>query len=82
MTPKEKASESTDEIVELMLKSSNHNPYKGFLDEKENTIAAIELAKLCRDFADKGHTDEAMDIPVEKWDEVIVKLSEIQNQYN
>ena len=36
----------TKEIVELMLKSSDHNPYTGMLSEKDNLIAAIDLAKL------------------------------------
>jgi mitochondrial fission protein ELM1 len=67
----------TKEIVELMLKSSDHNPYTGMLSKKNNLIAAIDLAKLCKDFADKGHTNEAMDIPSEQWDEVIDELSNL-----
>lgn len=62
------------EIVELMLKSSNHNPYKGKLSKRDNLIAAIELAKLCKDFADDGQTDEAMNIPSEQWVNVIKQL--------
>lgn len=57
-----------------MLKSSDNNPYSGKLSKKDNVIAAIELAKLCLDFADKGRTDEAMDIGSEQWKEVINKL--------
>ena len=60
-----------------MLKSSDHNPYTGMLSKKDNLIAAIDLAKLCKDFADKGHTDEAMGIPSEHWDEVINELSNL-----
>jgi hypothetical protein len=48
--------------VNLVLKSSNHNPYTGMLSKKDNFIASIELAKLCKDFADKGQMDEAMNL--------------------
>jgi len=65
-----------EEIVELMLKSSDHNPYTGMLSKKENLIAAIDLAKLCKDFADKGQMDEAMNIPSERW---VVVISELEN---
>jgi hypothetical protein len=67
----------TKEIVELMLKSSDHNPYTGILSKKDNLIAAIQLAKLCKDFADKGQTDEAMNILSEQWINVIFELEEI-----
>ena len=64
------------EIVELMLKSSDHNPYyTGVLSKKDNLIAAIDLAKLCKDFADKGQTDEAMNILSEQW---VVVISELE----
>ena len=66
----------TKEIVELMLKSSYHNPYTGMLSKKDNLIAAIDLAKLCKDFADKGQSDEAMNISSEKW---ILVISELKN---
>ena len=65
---------TTKELVELMLKSSNSNPYTGILSKKDNLIAAIDLAKLCKDFADKGQMDEAMNIPSEQWEEVITTL--------
>lgn len=64
----------TKEIIKLMLKSSAHNPYTGNLSKKDNLIAAIDLAKLCKNFADKGHTDEAMNIPSEQWVTVISEL--------
>ena len=60
-----------------MLKSSDHNPYTGMLSKKDNLIAAIDLAKLCKDFADNGQTDEAMSIPSEQWDEVIDELNNL-----
>ena len=63
------------EIVELMLKSSDHNPYTGMLSKKDNLVAAIDLAKLCKDFSDKGQMDEAMNIPSEKW---VVVISELE----
>lgn len=68
----------TNEIIELMLKSSNHNPYTGMLSKEDNLIAAIDLAKLCKDFADKGHTDEAMNIGSDQWIDVISELESIQ----
>ena len=67
-----------EEIVELMIKSSNHNPYTGMLSKKDNLTAAIDLAKLCKDFADKGQTDEAMGISSEQWEEVIKELRTIE----
>ena len=64
----------TKEIVELMLKSSDHCPYTGVLSERDNLIAAIDLAKLFKKFADEGQIDEAMGIKSEQWVEVISKL--------
>jgi hypothetical protein len=68
---------SKEEIVKLMLKSSNGNPYTGLLSKKDNLAAAIDLAKLCKEFADKGQMDEAMNIPSEQWEEVIDELKTI-----
>ena len=65
---------TTKKLVNLMMKSSDTNPYTGALSKKDNLIAAIDLAKLCKDFADKGQTDEAMNIPSEQWDVVISEL--------
>ena len=59
-----------------MMRSSDHNPYTGKLSKKDNILAAIELAKLAKDFADKGQTDEAMDIDSSQWVEVIDKLKQ------
>jgi len=66
--------DSIEFSVKLMMKSSNNNPYTGKLSKKDNVIAAIDLAKLCLDFADKGQTDEAMDLDSEHWKEVIKQL--------
>ena len=57
-----------------MMRSSDHNPYTGKLSRKENILAAIELAKLCKNFADTGQTDEAMNIESSQWVEVIGRL--------
>ena len=57
-----------------MMRSSETNPYSGKLSKKDNVLAAIELAKRAKDFADKGQTDEAMDIESSQWIEVIGKL--------
>ena len=59
-----------------MMHSSDTNPYSGKLTKKQNILAAIELAKLSKDFADKGQTDEAMDIESSQWIEVIGKLDD------
>lgn len=64
------------EIVELMLKSSDNHPYLGILSKKDNIIAAIDLAKLCKEFADNGHSNEAMNISSEQW---VVVISELES---
>jgi hypothetical protein len=73
--------EETKDIVELVLKSSDHNPYTGILSKKDNLIAAIDLAKLFKDFADRGQTDEAMNIPSEQWVETISELEGMSLNY-
>jgi len=65
---------TTVKIVNLMMRSSDTNPYIGKLSKKDNVLSAIELAKLFKDFADKGQTDEAMDIESSQWIEVISRL--------
>ncbi len=72
---------TTEEIVELMLKSSDNNPYTGALSKKDNLIAAIDLAKLCKDFADNGQMDEAMNIDSDQWVEVISKLETLKTNH-
>ena len=57
-----------------MMRSSDTCPYNGKLTDKQNVLAAIELAKLCKEFADTEQTDEAMDIESSQWVEVIGKL--------
>lgn len=56
------------------MRSSDDNPYVGKLSKRDNILAAIELAKLCKDFADKGQTDEAMNVESSQWVEVINRL--------
>jgi len=68
--------ENIEEIVKLMIDSTNNNPYKGKLTKIENIEAAIELAKLSKDFADKGYSDEAMNISSKDWQKIIEVLKE------
>ena len=65
---------TTLKIVNLMMRSSDYNPYTGKLSRSENIVAAIQLAELCKDFADNGQMDEAMNIESSQWVEVISKL--------
>lgn len=53
-----------------MMRSSDNNPYSRKLSNKDNVLAAIELAKLCKNFADTGQTDESMNIESSQWVEV------------
>ena len=55
-----------------MMRSSDTCPYNGKLTDKQNVLAAIELAKLCKEFADTGQMDEAMNIESSQW---ILKVS-------
>jgi len=71
---------TTRKLVNLMMKSSNYNPYTGKLSGKDNVLAAIELAKKFKEFADDGYTDEAMDIDSNQWSEVIDKLIIMKNK--
>lgn len=64
--------------VNLMIKSSDNNPYKGKLSHADNINAAIELAELCLDFAKKGFKDEAMNLDTDHWHKVIDKLKNKQ----
>jgi len=65
---------TTQELVKLVMKSSDSHPYKGKLSKKENIEAAIELCELCKKFASEGMEEEAMNIPVEQWDDAIDTL--------
>lgn len=65
---------TTLKLVNLMMRSSDYNPYTGKLSKNDNILAATELAKLCKDFADNGQTDEAMNIESPQWVEVIKNL--------
>lgn len=62
------------DTVKLMISSSDFNPYSGKLSKKDNIIESINLAELCLDFANKGHTDEAMNLDSDHWKEVIKEL--------
>jgi len=63
--------------VNLMLKSSNHNPYTGKLTKIDNCIAAIDLAKLCKKYADEGQADEAMNLDSKHWELTINELEKL-----
>lgn len=60
--------------VNLLLRCSDNNPYSGKLEKRHNYIAAIELGKLFRDFAERGHAEEAMHLDVSHWDRAINRL--------
>ena len=65
---------TTLKLVNLMMRSSDTNPYTGKLTKKDNVMAAIELANLCKEFADTRQMDEAMNIESSQWVQVISKL--------
>ena len=65
---------TTLKLTNLMMRSSDSHPHFGKLSKKDNILCAIELADLCKEFADNGQTDEAMDIDSPQWVEVINKL--------
>ena len=65
---------TTLKLTNLLMRCSDYNPYTGKLSKEDQILAAIELAKLMKSFADKSMTDEAMDIPSSQWVEVISKL--------
>lgn len=65
---------TTRKLVNLMMRSSNTCPYNGKLTDKQNVLAAIALSNLCKEFADTGQMDEAMNIESSQWVEVINKL--------
>ena len=67
---------TTRKLVNLMMKCSDTNPYTGKLSDKDNVLAAIELAKLAKEFADTGQMNEAMNIESSQWVEVIDKLEQ------
>ena len=65
---------TTRKLVNLMMRSSDTNPHSGKLSKKDNVLSAIETAKLAKEFADKGQTAEAINVPSSQWVEVIDKL--------
>lgn len=71
-----------NEIINLVIDSTDVNPYSGKLSAKDNLIAAIDLAKLYKDFADKGQNDEAMNIPSSKWVIIIDILNDKLKRLN
>jgi hypothetical protein len=65
---------TTLKLVNLMMRSSDNNPYSGKLTKEQNVMASIALANLFKEFADTGQMDEAMNIESSQWVEVIGKL--------
>lgn len=65
-----------EDTVNLVLKSCDTSPYSGKLSEKDSYIASIEVAKLCLDFSEKGHSDEAMNFNSTYWSKVIEQLED------
>lgn len=66
--------------VNHMLKSSDSHPYFGKLKESDALEAAIQLANLCLEFAEKGQMDEAMNLDTDHWKQVIEELQK-KKQY-
>jgi hypothetical protein len=60
--------------INLLLRCSADCPYSGKLENRHKYIAAVELAKLFRDFAERGCTEEAMHLDVPHWDKAIKRL--------
>lgn len=61
--------------LNLLLKISKTHPYLGELSKEQQYESAIAVAQLCKEFAEQGHTDEAMNLPVEHWDQAIEQLN-------
>lgn len=64
----------TEDIVNFIINLTKNHPYVGDLSKRANLDSSIDLAKLFKDFADKGLTDEAMNIGSSQWELVISKL--------
>jgi hypothetical protein len=61
--------------LNLLLKISKTHPYLGELSKEQQYESAIAVTQLCKEFAEQGHTDEAMNLPVEHWDQAIEQLN-------
>jgi len=61
-----------------MMRSTDTSPYSGKLSGMDNVLAAIELARLCKNEADNGRSDEAMNIASSQWVDVISKLEDVK----
>lgn len=77
---------SIQKTAKLVIKASENDPYYGKLNQRQNVEAAIEVGKLCLDFAERGMTDEAMNLGVEHWEGVVSylekKLQSIEKRNN
>lgn len=61
--------------VNLLLRISKTHPYFGELSKEQQYESAIATAQLFKEFAEQGRTNEAINLPVEHWDQVIEKLN-------
>jgi len=61
------------------MRISKTHPYLGELSKENQVESAIATAELSKEFAENGQTDEAMNLSVEHWNEVIEKLKKINN---
>ncbi len=65
--------------VNLLMRISKVHPYLGELSKENQVAGAIATAESFKEFAENGQTDEAMNLPVEHWNEVIEKIKKINN---
>jgi hypothetical protein len=65
--------------VNLLMKICKVHPYLGELSKENQLAGAIATAELFKKFAEDGQTDEAMNLPVEHWNEVIEQLKTKKN---
>jgi len=68
-----------EDVIDLMLETTNSNPYGGPLSDEEHLANAIDLARLCLEFADNGHLEEAMNIESNTW---LLVIADLENKYN
>lgn len=70
-----------EQTINLLIKSSTDNPYKGKLAKEDKILGAIVLAKLCKRFAVSGQSDNAMNLDAGHWEKVIKRLKEKSKEF-
>lgn len=73
---------TTTKLLNLLLKSCKSNPYGPDLSLKDNINAAIDLANLCIEFINNKQYDEAMNLSINDYNLVIIKLKEKLEKIN